>query len=73
MITVKSAGAEEYTDFCRGDKTHSNECPGYDNNPFDGETHVLEIWEIWVIASLPFLPGPLRPGVGEPVTVPTMG
>ena len=37
----------------------TNECPGYDSKPSEGEAPVMEIWGIWSTSSLPLLPGPL--------------
>ena len=33
------------------------EFPGYDTKPSDGETSVLELWEMWSTPSVPLLPG----------------
>ena len=43
----------------RGKIPTSNEYPGYDTKPSDGEAPVLELWEMWSTPSLPLLPGPL--------------
>ena len=40
-IREKNIFIPEYTD------TPSNKCPGYDINPSDCDTPVLEIWEMW--------------------------
>ena len=37
----------------------SNEYPGYDTKPFNGEALILELYGMWSILSLPLLPGPL--------------
>ena len=39
----------------------------------DGEAQVLEIWGVWNIPSLTFIPSPLLFGVVVPVRVPSMG
>ena len=50
--------------FCRGVRTPTNECPGYDTKQSEGKAPVmLELWEMWSILSLPLLPGQLCPGV----------
>ena len=64
--------AVEYTDSTEG-KILSNECPGYDTKPSDGEAPVLEPWGMWNTYSLPLFLGPLWPGVVVPVRVPSMG
>ena len=44
-----------------------NECSGYDTKQFDGEAPImLELWGMQSTFSLPFLPGPLGPGVVGP-------
>ena len=40
---------------------------------FGGEAPVLEIWGIWRAPSLPLIPGPLWPGMIQPVRVPYIG
>ena len=72
---VRSAGAVEYTDcFSAEMEDIPNECPGYDTKHTDGEVPVmLEFWGMRSTPSLPFLQGPLWPGVVAPNRVLSMG
>ena len=51
----------------------TNECPGYDTKPYDGEASVLEPWRILSTPSLWLLPGPLWSRVVVAVRLPSMG
>ena len=43
---------------CRGERSHSNECPIYDIKQANGKTPViLELWGMQSTSSLPSLPG----------------
>ena len=71
-------GVVEYRGCCicinfAGGKTPLSVCSGYDTKPFDGETPVLELWDIRSTPSLPLPPDQLWTGVGVPVRVPSMG
>ena len=60
---------------CRGVRppTTTNECPGYNTKPFDGEVRtMLELWGMWITSSLPLLPGPLWHGMVAPDRVLSM-
>ena len=48
-------------------------CPGYNAQPSDGETPVLELWGMCSTPSLPFFPSPLWPGVVAPDRILSMG
>ena len=70
------AGAVEYTDCfsAKGKTPPRNECPGYDTKQSDGEVLVmLELWGILSTSSLPFLSGPLWPGMVAPDRALSMG
>ena len=55
-------------------KLHPNECPGYDTKQSDSEVPVmLELWGMQSTSSLPYLLGPLWPGVVAPDRVLSMG
>ena len=40
-----------------------DKCSGYDTKPSDGETSVMELWEMWSTPLLHLLPGSLWPGM----------
>ena len=52
----------------------TNGCPGYDTKQSDSEVPVmLRFWGMWSTPSLPWLPGPLCPGVVAPDWALSMG
>ena len=60
---------------CRGVRPpHPNKFPRYDTKQSDGEVPVmLELSGMWSTPSLPFLPGPLWPGMVAPDKGPIYG
>ena len=62
--------AVEYTYCFSTEGQHPyNEAPGYDTKQYDGEVSVLELWEMRSSPSLPSLPGPLKPKMGNLISM----
>ena len=71
---AQSTGTVEYTDCISIEGLDpTNECPGYDIKPSDGEASALESSRTWSNPSFPLLPGRLWSGVVVPDRVIFMG
>ena len=73
-VTAQAAGGVEYAHCISAEgQDPTNQYPGSDTKPSDGEAPVLELCLMWSNPYLPLLPGPLWPGKVVLVRVPSIG